>query len=147
MYLFCVSDFPKEVQFQSPRTVTVSRAVEYGDSVVVACTSSPSNPPAAIRFRIYANDNLNPVQVVEPTQTVSNRIEHVSKEVGVNFPVAPLLGHSLRLDDGPGGLRRLLERVQGGHLRHEINFGDYIYRDRPKSCYVVARIFKKCRQE
>ena len=52
----------------------MSRAVEYGDSVVVACTSSPSNPPAAIRFRIYANDNLNPVQEVEPTQTVSNRI-------------------------------------------------------------------------
>ena len=73
MYLFCVTDFPKEVQFQSPRAVTVSRAVEYGDSVVVACTSSPSNPPAAIRFRIYANDNLNPVQEVEPTQTVSNR--------------------------------------------------------------------------
>ena len=74
-------------------------------------------------------------------------LEHATKEVCVNFPVAPLLGHSLRLDDGPGGLRRLLERVQGGHLRHEINFGDYIYRDRPKSWYVVARIFKKCRQE
>ena len=24
-----------------------------------------------LRFRIYANDNLNPVQVVEPTETVS----------------------------------------------------------------------------
>ena len=48
--LFDFSDFPKELKFQSPRAVTVSRAVEYGDTVVVACSSSPSNPPAAIRY-------------------------------------------------------------------------------------------------
>ncbi len=65
------------MRLHGPRLVNISRPTAPDTRVSVVCSSSPSNPPASILFKIYSNDDRShhPSLVVRPADTLSEKAE------------------------------------------------------------------------